>query len=287
MGYVSSILTYGGIANMDVSEDTIATKRDVADKTSVQALKSAFALGDQVSPYLADTQPLRWAAVHYSELSRNLRAGNDERMWREVLWPFTGAFGVLSREALPVGIVNDYQLQKGQLDGYKVLFLPNPDELTPEQKNVIDEFKKKGGIVLKNNPEWDWSNPDKLETAKTAFKEVIQKYKASSPIEVNGSMNNLHVVPYIKQAKDEMIVCITQNFDWVQISGAITTNEEKINEPPTSVHDVKVTIYTKQAPKKVFDAVSGKQLTVQPGVNCFDVFLPEFQFFAVLVMNWQ
>ncbi len=118
--FAGSLLTFGSIANMDVLEYHLTEKTEgeaiPQGKTPPDALKDAFALGNAVSPHLAGTQPLRWAAVHFGERSRNERGGDFRAAWRETLWPVVGAYQVLTEDGVPVGIVNDQQLEHGELD---------------------------------------------------------------------------------------------------------------------------------------------------------------------------
>ena len=67
---------------------------------------------------------MRWAAVHFGERSRNKREDDYRAAWEEVLWPLVGVFQVFSEDGLPVGIVDDDQLSRGELDGYRLLVLP-------------------------------------------------------------------------------------------------------------------------------------------------------------------
>jgi hypothetical protein len=113
----ASLLTFGAIANMDVYESSLR-QEDRRGKTPVAGLRRAFALGKLVSPHLARAQPLRWAAVHFGERSRNHRGVNYLAMWEQVLWPLVGPYKVLSEDGLPIGVVNDEQLEQGELDGY-------------------------------------------------------------------------------------------------------------------------------------------------------------------------
>src|SRR5262245_24514726 len=151
-----TVLTFGAIANMDAHEGSLITHIDKRGKTPVEGLKQAFALGKRVSPYLARSRPLRWAAVHFGELSRNRRGAHYVTMWQEVLWPLLGAYQVLSEDGLPVGIVNDDQLEGGELDGYALLILPNPKELTSGQEGEVAAFRARGGAVLENDPPLPW-----------------------------------------------------------------------------------------------------------------------------------
>ena len=140
--FAGSLLTFGCIANMDVYERNIGGGGDVPQgKTPIAALKDAFALGNAVSPHLAGTQTLRWAAVHFSESSRNGHESDFPAAWRKVLYPLVGAYRVLAEEGVPVGIVNDDQLEHGELDGYRLLVLPNPGRLSSAQLRAVTAFK--------------------------------------------------------------------------------------------------------------------------------------------------
>ena len=78
-----SLLTFGCIANMDVDEQSLLGRSEPAPgKTPLDALEAAFELGRDASPHLADAQPLRWAAVHFTERARNARGTNYRRRGR-------------------------------------------------------------------------------------------------------------------------------------------------------------------------------------------------------------
>lgn len=101
---VGSLLTFGCIANVGVPEESIG----VADPPGVE---DAFALGAAVAG-----PPSTSASATATPAARTHR-----RAWEEVLWPLTGAFGVLSRERVPVGGVDDHHLERGRLAGYRLL----------------------------------------------------------------------------------------------------------------------------------------------------------------------
>jgi hypothetical protein len=182
----ASLLTFGAVANMDVYERSLCTKEDQQGKTPVAGLKRAFALGKLVSPHLARAQPLRWAAVHFGEHSRNQRGTNYLAMWQQVLWPLVGPYKVLTEDGLPIGIVNDEQLEQGELDDYSVLILPNPNELTAGQADTVAAFTARQGTIIENNPAWAWSDPAASDAAAAAFRAVLQPHLATAPVHVTG-----------------------------------------------------------------------------------------------------
>ena len=165
-------------------------------KTPVDALKDAFALGNAVSPHLAGTQPLRWAAIHFGERSRNERGGNFRAAWREVLWPLVGAYQALTEDGVPVGIVNDQQLEHGELDGYRLLVLPNPNGLSHGQQLAVTAFKTNGGTVIENDPAWPWSDPNAGDAAAAAFRAALGRHIKAAPLRVTGGPTGRYAVAY-------------------------------------------------------------------------------------------
>lgn len=281
MGFDGFYFDEAHLANVNVQEQSILTPTDVKMRNPGASYKPAFELGNKVSPYLSGSMPVRWAAVHFSELSRNRREGDHIKAWREVLWPMTGAFGVLTREHLPVGIVNDYQLEKGQLDGYKLLFLPNPDELTSAQRKVVDKFKTKGGVVIENDPSWRWDDPKKTAEAAESFRRAIAKYDA--PIHITGGPKKMHTVCY--QAKDRLTIALTNDFAWVQMYKPKQPDDlPKYNAPPAPINGVEIIIWGKP-PSRVFEAVSGKLLKAKPIEGGYKIQVPEFGQMALAVVE--
>ena len=138
---------------MDVDEQSLlGTIPPAEGKTPLPALEAAFELGRDVSPHLAAARPVRWAAVHFAEGARNARNQNYLLAWEEVLWPLVGSFQALSEDGLPVGIVNDHQLERGELGGYRVLVLPDRAALTPRAAAV-------GGGLHRGRREGDRERP--------------------------------------------------------------------------------------------------------------------------------
>jgi hypothetical protein len=180
--FAASLLTFGCIANMDVSDRNVLGREDPPPgKKTRDALEAAFALGAKASRHLAGTRPVRWAAVHFSERNRNARRDGFRAAWEQVLWPLVGPFQVLSEDGLPVGIVNDDQLEQGELDSYRLLVLPNPDELTDWQQRAVAAFRARRGAVIKNDPAWAWSDPDGRPAAAAAFRgQTGHRYGAGS-----------------------------------------------------------------------------------------------------------
>ncbi len=287
LAFVSAVLTYGAIANLDVAEANLLDVNRPPEKTPREALKAAFALGNKVSPYLSHTRPVRWAAIHFSERARERRGGDLVTAWREVLWPVTGAFGVFVREGLPVGLVNDYQLDSGQLDGYKLLFLPNPDELTPSQRQSVEQFEANGGVVIKNNKNWTWSVPNQTTLASNNFRQVLLSHLDTVPIRVTGGPEKMHAVAFENQETGRLAIAVTNNFTWIQLkdSKGMRSRHQltSTNSPPSAIGGVEVEVKASQVPSKVVEVISGQSLKPKVTPNGYKLVLPEFSTMALLV----
>jgi hypothetical protein len=229
--FAASLITFGCVANMDVHEVTLGGSEDTpAGKTPRAALEAAFKLGCDASPHLAGTEPVRWAAVHFSERIRNERGADYSAAWREVLWPLVGTFQVLAEDGLPVGVVNDHQLEEDELEGYRLLVLPNEDELTEGEQRVVTRFQRRGGAVIANEAAWQWSDRDGNAAAAAAFREAIAPHVAGAPLQVAGVGGRTRRYAVAYRDHDRLVVAVTNDFSWVQI--AWTEGAENAAAPP-------------------------------------------------------
>jgi hypothetical protein len=288
-----SLLTFGCIANMDVDEQSLRRNKPPHDgKTPLEALEAAFDLGRRTSPHLADARPVRWAAVHFAERARNDRDDDYRSAWEEVLWPLVGPFQAFSEDGAPVGVVNDYQLERGELAGYRVLVLP-VSKLTPGQQQAVAAFRSRGGIVIENDPDWGWSDPDTRGAAFAAFRAALGNRGAAPPLRVTGAPRRCYSVAYL--SRGQLVVAVTNDFSWVQITKRRNVPDH-VNEPAPPVAGVQVTWRKGYGlpetwdwfpfPRlRAFEAVSGRALTVDPFRGGYRVGLPEFQYMALLVVQ--
>jgi hypothetical protein len=293
--FAASLLTFGCIANMDVADGSVRQREDPPPgKTPLDAVEAAFALGAIASPHLAGTRPVRWAAVHFGERSRNAR-GNDYRAaWEEVLWPFVGPFQVLSEDGLPVGIVNDDQLAQGELDGYRLLVLSNLDELTAAQQQAVRAFKARRGAVIESDPAWAWSDPDRRPSAAAAFRAVMRPGLASAPVRVTGGPTSRYAVSYRKEGR--LVVAVTNDFSWVQVTRPNHV-PPVIKSPAPPADGVQVTWrigdsrlpipgpWSRLQRLRAVEVISGATLDVERFQGAYRVQLPKFCFMALLVVT--
>lgn len=289
-----SLLTFGCIANMDVDERSLLRRKEPEPgKTPLDALEAAFELGRVASPHLAAAQPVRWAAIHFAERARNALEDKYRAAWEEVLWPLVGAFQALSEDGLPVGVVNDHQLQRGELAGYRLLVLPDPAKLTTAQEQAVAAFAAGGGAVLENDPAWRWADPAGRTGAFAAFREAIAKYVPSAPVHVTGGPAGRYAIPY--RSGSRLVVAVTNDFSWVQITNRRQVPTQ-INEPPRAATSVRVEWRRGHGlpeqidglpfpPLRAVEAVGRATLPVQRIAGGYRVDLPPIRFMALLVVS--
>jgi len=276
----SACMTYGLIANLDVKEAEIPN----------MAFKPAFELGRKVSPHLARTKPMRWAAIHYNERLRDRLWPDVEKIWKAVLWPAYGPFEALCRARLPVAYVTDWQLEAGQLDGYKILILPSANHLTAAQQKQVANFESAGGIVIKVTPDTQFHDPEKHDDYVTSFLKNLLQVAPKPPIIVTGGPKDLHAVAWEKTSARQTTVTLLNSFTWFIMhnrkSKKAKDHPELISSPPPPAQNVMITLRSEGSPKKVFDAVTGNELKFQKAENGWQVKVPEFPFMAAVVFEW-
>jgi hypothetical protein len=283
-----SLLTFGCIANMDVDEQSLLGEAAPAPgKTPLDALRAAFELGRRASPHLAGARPVRWAALHFAERARNARGNCYRAAWEQVLWPLVGAFQALCEDGLPVGIVNDSQLERGELADYRLLVLPDPSGLTTAQQRAAAEFAAGGGSVIENDPAWAWSDPAGQDAAFAAFRAEIRPHARSAPIRVTGGPAGSYAVAY--RSADRLVVAVTNDFDWVQITNRRNVPSQT-NPPATPAEGVTVTwgrgFGLPELPRlRAVEVIHRQTLDVVAVADRHRVTLPRFPFMALLVVT--
>src|SRR5687768_13045417 len=283
MAYVGAVLAYGGIANVNVSEPSLASSRSAAARRELAGVRDAARLGAAVSPYLSGARPVRWAAVHWSELARARRGADLDAAWRETIWPALGAFAEMDRHGVPVGVVNDRQLDLGELDGYRVLFLPTPDELTPRQSAAVRQFRARGGVVIEQSDAWKWDRPNGVAPA--PFVARLEGEQGNAPVRFASPADNLHAVTYT-DASNRTIVAVAKDFSWVEATRENRGSRRGSgSRTPAAPQRADLVIRRATAPRRVFDAVSGAPLTVTRGTGEFRISLPASSAMALVVIE--
>lgn len=250
-----ALVTYGNLANLDILEPNIAG----GDDRYRPALR--FANADGPAAVLAGLRPHRWIGIHFNEHARQAiyamprlsEKPKYEKAWNEVLAPAVWAFAALQAHGVPVGIVTDEQLARGELygyapgdaNGYEVLFLPT-DDLRADAAHAVDAFEDAGGRVIRSATgdgglPWIWHAPPDgaggwdtgpRQSAATQLLELLGLYSdgrvLDAPIEVffaeeeatGPAASSRPISPHIAAYTDpagsgRLVVAINNRWNWM------------------------------------------------------------------------
>lgn len=266
----AGLMTHGCVANIDCSENTIPNMEYAA----------AFALGARVSPYLAHKRPIRWVAIHYSELARDRFTDDPRGAWREVLHPVYGSYEALFRARLPVRFITDCQLEEGVPEGFAALFVPAPEHLTEAQRAQVQAFAARGGRVIEGRDEWAWHDPDGHQAAMAAF---LAELPGEPPVQVRGGPEMMHAVAF--EGEGAVVVALANEFTWVYTGRS--PDQERLAEltgAPPPCGGVTVVLRGVECPDTVLEVVSGRELPVRRLADRVEVEVPAFEQMALLAV---
>lgn len=267
----AGLMAHGCVANIDCRENQIPNMDYAA----------AFALGRTVSPHLARKRPIRWAAIHYSELARDVNASDPEAAWREVLHPVYSAYEALFRARLPVRFVTDSQLEEGVPEGFAALFVPAPQHLTDAMRASVEQFRATGGTVIENRDGWAWHDPERRGEAMAEF---LAALPGEAPVQVLGGPELLHAVAFTGD-DGGLTVALANEFAWVYTGR--NPDPDRIAElttPPPPCEGVTVVLRGIDCPDSVREVVAGRDLPVRRIDDRVEIDLPTFQQMAVLAL---
>lgn len=264
----AAVIGHGGIANLDHSEETLPDP---------ETFGASIALGNLLSEHLGGMRPLRWAAVHVPEVTRDRLAPDVAAWWREGYAGAAGAYEALLRARLPVGIVTDDQLIDGALDGYSVLYLPAPRDLTPAMREAADRFATSGGLLVEAGVDEGWHDPARFSGAADRFRAITDSRRGEVPFDVTGGPDTLHAIPFVDPDSDRRALVLLNDFSWVRTAGG------RSGEPPPPVDDVIVQFLPPAETVTVTEVVSGKALSVTSHDEATYLRVPPFDSIAVLV----
>jgi len=205
---VGAIITFGGVANVDIDERNITTATDHKGVTPRALLKSIYGMDKTVGPLFADARPLRFAALHFADGMRDQVALRDR--WTDVAHPSLRAFEELERQQIPVTIVDDRMLEEGDLTGLTVISA-SPLGLTDKARRNLTaqdvslvEIPKPSVFVL-----------DTEDYYKEALKEVSSLWSGVSALKVSLGDENAFVRVWERETGD-WIVSMVRPFSDVQ-----------------------------------------------------------------------
>ena len=298
--FVSAVTTYGAIAAVDVTERILKPGNTAPGISTRAEVKETFELGDKISPHLADADPIGWAAVHFSENSRNaFFQSGDRTMWENIQLPAIGGFQALTELGMSPSVLNDSALSETISPEVQVLFLPDAGNLTAEQQTAIAAFEARGGTVISNSAGWNWSSTSGYEQAVDDFKTEILTLESRAPIVINGLPQKVHAVANTKTeglSTPTIVVSLANDFTFVQKSFVLDPlAADQVNVTPDAVaagvtieidNSFHPSLANRSASDLIaYDAVSEQKLEVVKTATGFEVVLPSFQHSIVAVID--
>ncbi len=115
-----------------------------SDSRVDEGVAQVFKELEVLEEYMEDAKPIRYAAVLFSNRSRDW-GGRDRP--DHVTDSFRGFYYALTWRRVPVTYVCDTDLDEAKLDGFKVLVLANAYSLSEKGAKAVADFSKKGGVV--------------------------------------------------------------------------------------------------------------------------------------------
>jgi hypothetical protein len=276
----AAVVAHGCVANLDHPEGEIP---------NASLFAKAAALGNRVSPHLAGTRPVRFALVHCSERARDARWPSPRRVGSDVVRPLHGAYATFVRMRLPTGMITDSQLGEGVPAETRILFLADGESITPAMRKSVEAFILRGGKLVTQRTEWRWdAGLEAFEAAQAGLREVVGTAASGAPVSVTGGPDVLHACTFATQDRRRLVVTLANEFDWVMTgrhgSRKLIERQQDLEPVPPPCRGVTVTL--PGTPRRVFDAVTGKDLPYIRTGDSLTVNVPEFKALAVVVAEY-
>ena len=246
---------------------------------------SSFEVGRKVSPHLAYARAIPWATIHISDRARNARLKDVGTLWRDVFSPVLGAFQSLKEEHLPCATITDKKLTDGRISAEtKVLILPWPHELTPQQREAVGRRKKEGLTVIALDHRAGWHRASEKPALMKALVQSIHERAGCPPVRITGPPA-MHAVTYRHPKTGALTVCLTNSWGWYRSErparGKKPTDSprhiSRATEPPACT-DVTIEIdHSYKKPTKVFEVIDSAPLKTEKSAASTVIHVPSFQ----------
>jgi len=99
----------------------------------------------KVQDVVKNSRPLKYAAIVYSERTRDFHGGADKLRHAR---SYYGMFSILQQSHIPFDVMPDFQITDKNLAGYKLLVLPSIVCMSDSTAEAIKRFVEGGGIVV-------------------------------------------------------------------------------------------------------------------------------------------
>ncbi len=281
----ASVLTHGGIANLDMEEAKIPDAM----------LDSSFDLGRTLSPYLKQTEPVKWVGIYFPEKIRNQYLSNPKKAWEKVILPTDGVFEALMRERVPVSFITDSQMESGKFKDYQHVFVVEKNDLSMAVKKHLKNYQSDGGNIIYNQSKWNWNSLTSKEKATRDFLQEHAYLLETAPVQLLSDNPKIQLGAFKKKTGNQFVINCINDFDWVERFAYRRINKYKLRDKakkrlaPQKAKATKNTMLlrnSKNKPKKVIDAVTGKPLNFTFQDNIVRIDLNDFQVMSSVVISY-
>ncbi|ALJ04461.1 hypothetical protein APS56_04590 [Pseudalgibacter alginicilyticus] len=277
LGATAGLISFGNIANLDMRE-TLSPDLDFIN---------AVTYGNNVSSVFEDSKPNRWLLIHFNEKALETYSGETANGWSNFLSPFYGSYYAASENKLSVGIITDSQLKQGLFQGAKVLFTPNTETISAELQIKIDEFESQGGVVITEDPSWEWENGGTdFNNAKNEFQAILNNVYSQPLFKSNGGSGFYYVNYFEKNdaGKFKYIASYSNELEWVTVGATAQTNG---NLQPDPISGIKLIVNSGQIPTSVRNVLTDTPVSfnISNGVLSLDV--PNFQNSGLIELTYD
>lgn len=138
---MASVLAHGGFVQYydQINMDGTLPGR------SLEVLKPAFEWVRNCEPFLGDDKYLDYASLVWSHSTDVYATAEQATLHKQAL---EGAHHALMENHLPIRVLNDDQVMRGEFGETKVLVLPNVVCMSDEEIDQIDDFVQNGGGLV-------------------------------------------------------------------------------------------------------------------------------------------
>jgi hypothetical protein len=206
-------------------------------------------------------------------------------MWREFFSPALGAVAAVKQSHVPWVTVNDNQLAEGLSPDTRVLILPWPEELSASQQQVVKDFEKRSGHVVRLDPAAGWSSKTKKPDLVRDLCATIERLCDFAPVRVEGP-EQMHAVCFRSADGKRYVICLANSWSWFRSTREPNPRLNDGTEPPPCADVGIVLPLSAGRPKKVFDVIGGRELSAESAAGSMRVPVPAFQIGACVVMEY-
>jgi len=200
--------------------------------------------------------------------------------------PALGAYQVLKEAHVPWLIISDLTLSHALDSRTKLLVLPWPDELSEQQKQVVQEFERRGGHIVRLNPRAGWHAKTHKPGLMKQVASEIQRRGEEPPIKINGP-RVMHAGCFEQHDEKRIVVSLANTWGWFRSTREPNPKLNEGTSQPCPCTNVTITFArTLGQPTRVLEVIRGRELPVEKTNDGWRVPVPLFQINACVVAEY-